>query len=201
MGGQLVSLRRPRGAPLILSRSPQVFPVMRTWGQRDAISQEELNQQVRDSVNFCLSPPRCMLTFGSSVGTSPGANLIPCPLQRLVDTDNMWDSTVPTRITFNTPGLYKLWANISWNYNSTAHMVISGFGWNGAGVWAIERRLVADTRSGSNNSNIATHQNLTGHFLFSQGDYVELYIQSTIALTVQPGQYNSTITARFEAHA
>lgn len=125
-----------------------------------------------------LDPPCCRVTRSTSwTINDAGNNVVPYETERF-DTDNMWSVAAPTRITFNTAGLYLItlgaeftgandytFTQIGVRLNSTTYIVVQGGQTNAitappelqcatiykaaAGEW-VDSTVYADNTAGSN---------------------------------------------------
>lgn len=86
------------------------------------------------------------------------------------DTDNMWSSGWPARLTINTPGKYLITGQIRWYANSTGYRKA----WirvNGSPALAVETVGAVSTASVTTDHSLATVTYLAA------GDYVELLVK------------------------
>jgi hypothetical protein len=88
------------------------------------------------------------------------------------DTDNMFDPMTPTRLTFNTPGVYLVTGAARWADNATGRRAV-GIVPNANGI----AFLAADTRDATASG--ASRQNVSTTARFQAGDFIELKVEQT----------------------
>lgn len=139
----------------------------RSWSTGETVTSTILNTHVRDNLNAIVSPPYAYIraTTATSVGGSAYVNI--SFNTEIVDTDSMYTSAAPTRLTIATAGLYMLAGGYS--LALTANNIASArFSLNGGLL----------THSGTSVICGATAQNavlsLTCFYRLSVGDYIEL---------------------------
>ena len=154
-------------------------PVMRTWTDGEVVTAAEMNSNVRDPINFLISPPRCLLT--TSAGATFSSNASPTVITQwdtpLVNTDGIWSSGNPQRMTANTPGLYEVqmylhfpWVTVSGNTSYQCGITL-----NAGGTWSGSAALVEATGLGSADQNLGTSVNCVVVQYLNKGDYLEFY--------------------------
>lgn len=177
---------------LALSKTRQLFPVQRTWSPGETPSQDELDANLRDALNFLLSPPRCSVTVTNSQVISTGGRPVAYTWDtEELDTDEMWSSSAPTRITFNTPGLYSVKARLRYAYKAAAvgTMYQLGVAKNAGGLWPLvgqPNRLMEDTRPASNNSSRSSSLWCYGLFQFAADEYIEFFTEQNSGADYNP---------------
>jgi hypothetical protein len=149
-------------------------PSQGTVAVGDKITASLWNDDVRDAVNFLISPPRVKVykTANQSIGTSGWACLTWDA--EAFDTDTMHSNvTANSRITFTTAGTYQIIYNVFWANNSTGlrnHTIEkNGNTSQGNGTPIIEPFAispVAATHSGASISVIAS---------FVAGDWIQAF--------------------------
>lgn len=123
------------------------------------------------------------LSSNIHIGTNPACKLYrntaiwnaTISLTKLFDTDNMYNSANPTRITIQTPGIYQIGTYVRGNYSNpggTYSTLISEIRQNGGSTI-----LVSDAKGPEDGINIYSSCQTIAQF--AQGDYIELYIQAT----------------------
>lgn len=177
-----------------LSRFRQLLPVQRTWARLDTVSGDELNQNVRDATNFLLSPPRAHVTMLNQDQTIQPYSQTGGTLQILQfdtvewDTDQMWDSSTPSRFYFNTPGLYKWRIYLHFGIPQTPGVFQAGIARLSGGLWPFNStgpgllgpKLYEDTRQGVQTNLAGTTCYLEGFYnSASQDDYIEAFAGCT----------------------
>jgi hypothetical protein len=139
----------------------------RSWVSGETVTSTILNTHVRDNLNAIVSPPYAYIraTTATSVGGSASANI--SFNTEIVDTDNLYTSASPTRLTIATAGLYMLAGGYSLALSAGA-LANARFRVNGGLL----------QHSGTSVICGATGQNatlsLTCFYRLSVGDYVEL---------------------------
>lgn len=176
-----------------LSLSQQLLPVQRTWAAGETPSEGELDLNIRDAINFLLSPPRVSLALGSppdiQVGP-PTVQVLPWDTE-YIDTDDMWDSSDPTKVHFNTPGLYVVRAYLRYPYIAPSGVTYQlGIGKNTGGQWSslqtAPSRIAEDTRPASKDVNRSTSLWVSTTYPFQAGDYIEAFTAQTTANSYAP---------------
>lgn len=149
-------------------------PSQGTVAVGDKITASLWNDDVRDAVNFLISPPRCKVykTANQSIANSAWACLT--WNAEAFDSDTMHDNTTSnSRITFTTAGTYQITYNALWANNSTGlrnHTIEkNGTTTQGSGTTIIEpfaMSPVAATHSGASISVMAS---------FVAGDWIQAF--------------------------
>lgn len=108
----------------------------------------------------------------------------------LYDTDTMWSSGAPTRVTFTTAGVYLVTMVVAWDNN----IVGDRFGQirkNGTDVLARESKDTGDR------SDLIVPHNITIEEQFAAADYVEVMVQQTsgAALLIRGESYSPYLSA------
>ena len=162
-------------------------PSQGTVAVGDKITASLWNDDVRDAVNFLISPPRVKVykTANQSIGYSTTAYSCLTWNAEAFDTDTMHDNaTANSRITFTTAGTYQITLNCLWAPVADATP--------GNRYHAIEKNGSTTFTSGSGTgTNIiepfavpnigATHQgaSITVNASFSAGDYIQAFVLQT----------------------
>lgn len=188
-----------------LSASKQVLPVQRTWAAGETPSEGELDLNIRDAVNFLLSPPRVSLACGSPQDIQVG----PPTFQvfgwdtEIIDTDEMWDSADPTKVHINTPGLYAVRAYLRYPYISPSGVSYGlALGRNTGGQWPSNNypnRLADDTRSASKDSGRMTSLWISILYPFQAGEYIEVFTAQTTGNSRTPDKLLNGFDVRWVA--
>lgn len=98
------------------------IPVPATWADGDRFYAETLNSRLYDPLHFLLFRRPMMRLYATSALTLPsGSFMIVAWQNEEIDTDNMFDSAQPTRITCKTAGIYKGWYGSSWYTSNTTN--------------------------------------------------------------------------------
>ena len=149
-------------------------PSQGTVAVGDKITASLWNDDVRDAVNFLISPPRCKVykTANQSIANSAWACLT--WNAEAFDSDTMHDNTTSnSRITFTTAGTYQITYNAMWANSATGlrnHTIEkNGTTTQGSGTTIIEPFAispVAATHSGASISVIAS---------FVAGDWIQAF--------------------------
>ena len=139
----------------------------RSWSAGETVTSTILNTHVRDNLNAIVSPPYAYIraTTATSVGGSAYANI--SFNTEVVDTDGLYTSASPTRLTIATAGLYMLAGGYSLALTAgtlaTAHFSVNG------GLLPHSGTSVICGATGQN-----AGLSLTCFYRLSVGDYVEL---------------------------
>lgn len=188
-----------------LSQSRQVLPVQRTWAAGETPSEGELDLNIRDAVNFLLSPPRVSLSCGSpqDIQVGPPAFQAFAWDTEIIDTDEMWDSADPTKVRINTPGLYAVRAYLRYPYLTPTGVSYGlGLGRNTGGQWPSNNypnRIADDTRSASKDAGRMTSLWITTLYPFQAGEYVEVFTAQTTTSSRTPDKQLNGFDVRWVA--
>ena len=183
-------------------------PNQLTWTTGVPATAPNLNSNVRDAINFLLSPPLVSVTTTSSLSWASSTNpaIITQWATATTNTDSNWAlSPNPSRLTANTPGLYEIWLYIHYGYvtYTATQMAHCGIALNNAaGAWLNNggaNRLAEDTRVLSNNASLGTSIDITIDQFLNAGDYVEAYTAQTSGAnaTIAAGQFNALFGMRW----
>ena len=193
-----------------LSRFKQYLPIQRTWQPQDTVSADELNQNVRDAVNFLLSPPRSHITMNNISQTvqavqQTGPGMTPITFDTLVlDSDNMWDANVPSRLNINTPGLYKYRLYVHWQPNNNNGCSFIGLARGSGGIWPdnanvsqiTSPKVSEDNQQWLKSATVGVSNFMEGYYQSTdQNDYLEAFLAHSINGQT-PILYNATFTMR-----
>jgi len=144
----------------------------RSWVAGETVTSTVMNTHVRDNLNAIVSPPYAYIraTTATSVGGSGYANI--SFNTEVFDTNGLYTSASPTRLTIATAGLYMLAGGYSLALTAgtlaTAHFSVNGGLLPHSGTSVI---------CGATAQNAAL--SLTCLYRLSVGDYVELASYST----------------------
>lgn len=144
-------------------------PVEITWVSGQVVTAAQLNSNVRDALNFLLSPPTCELLQTVAQSCANGSTTLLFD-NEYVDTDNMHNTvTNTTRITAQTPGRYQIAGATAFAANATG----TRGGWyliNGSAMGASEVIIPASASAGAQ-----TEVNMrTKSIYMNVGDYCEI---------------------------
>jgi hypothetical protein len=103
------------------------------------------------------------------------------------DTDSMWSATTPSRLTCKTPGVYSVIGEAIYDMPGTAN------GWTRI-VLNSGTALAAFTDTGAV-AGFACEHNLGCHWVAQKNDFIELWMTSSSANNIIPGQYNVYLAA------
>jgi len=176
-------------------------PSQGTVAVGDKITASLWNDDVRDAVNFLISPPRVKVykTANQSIANSAWACLT--WNAEAFDSDTMHDNaTSNSRITFTTAGTYEVTLNCMWA-NSTAgirnHSVEkNGTTTQGSGTTVIEPFATAPVGATYNGVNATVTAS------FAAGDYIQAFVFQSSGGALNLGGGNealSSFTARWVA--
>lgn len=152
-------------------------PSQGTAAVGDKITASLWNDDVRDAVNFLISPPRCKVykTANQSVATTTWTAVT--WNAETFDTDTMHDNTTNAqRITFTTAGTYQITLNVMWanNGSGTRYLNIEKNGTTyGSGtevVTSFATAPIGSTHNGINVNVMAT---------FAANDYIIAFVNQT----------------------
>lgn len=137
-----------------------------TWTTNQIVSAAQLNANLRDAINFIITPPLCILrqTVAQSIG-SAGATPILFDSED-IDRDNGHSTTTNTsRYTAQTAGYYHVDAIVAWASNTTgarwSFLSINGTAANGRVTMLAPSASLAETP-------------VSGTVFLNVGDYLEL---------------------------
>ena len=148
----------------------------RTWAASETVTAAIMNTHVRDNFNAIVSPPYAYVraTTATTVGGSAYANI--SFNTEVVDTDSMYTSASPTRLTIATSGLYLLTGGFSMNLTAgtiaTVHFTV-----NGTALAHTGNSFALDGGTSSAAKDIGL--SLTCFYQLTAGDYVQLSAYST----------------------
>ena len=150
-------------------------PSQGTVAVGDKVTASLWNDDVRDAVNFLISPPRVKVYKTANQSIANAAYACLTWNAEAFDTDTMHDNaTSNSRITFTTAGTYQVTLNCLWANNSTGlrnHTIEkNGTTTQGSGTTIIEPfaiQPVAATHSGASISVSAS---------FVAGDYIQAFV-------------------------
>lgn len=139
----------------------------------DLITAAIFNTDLVNNISFLANPPSC--NVHASVGAAP-ANDTETTLTFDVedhDTDNMHSTSVNTgRLTFNTPGVYVVTANLSWPTNGVGYRY-AAIRLNGS-VYVVE-----DSKTASSVAINVGHSLAWNGKIVTAGDYLEVRVRQT----------------------
>lgn len=170
-------------------------PAPRTWTVGELLTAAKMNTDVRDGLNFLLSPPRALLhkSTNQSVTSNTFASITWNSEQYDNDAAHS-DATNPSRYTAQTAGWFEFHALIQYEGTSSTGDRQAMFLKNGAG------NPIGMLVTRTNNSNSATCL-IMAWSLMSVGDYIEAqaWQNSGVAINVVPLFNNapSYMTARW----
>jgi len=178
-------------------------PSQGTVAVGDKITASLWNDDVRNAVNFLISPPRVKVykTANQSVANSTWAAV--AWTAETFDTDTMHDNTTNnTRITFTTAGTYQIVFNVFWAANTTGSRYVTieknGTTTQGSGTVLLDGLSVpASTASGT-----SFGQSITFIEEFAAADWINLFVFQTSggALNLSgTSAASTTVTARWIA--
>jgi hypothetical protein len=112
------------------------IPIPKTWAA-GLWSTAEMNVHMRDLLSWFLRPPMCIVRRDKSAQTLPDFGLDPIQWDSVViDSDGIFDTDDPTRLTAATPGYYLITLQVQWlqdsvNTDTRFHLL---YVFNAAGV-------------------------------------------------------------------
>lgn len=158
----------------------------KTWAQGEYPTAAQFNTNIRDASGFLFNPPACRVYNNAAINiaTSGVAQALTFNTERY-DTDSMHDVAVNTgRITFNTAGLYLVFATVEFAANATgfrqAYIRLNG----------VTPILVQTNQAPP--ATIGSQLNVAGVYKFAAADYVECIVQQGSG-----GALNVTSSANF----
>lgn len=123
---------------------------------------------VKAALDFLANPPACRLYHGTTQNVANGADTVMTFNSERFDTDAMHDAGSPTRITFNTAGLYVVGGWVSYASDTDFQFYRTQIRLNGATL--IGEQTASHTYAGS----IGADSLLTLIWKFAAADYIEL---------------------------
>lgn len=171
------------------------LPNPRTWTVAELLTASKLNLDLRDGLNFLLSPPLALLRKTTSQATSSGIHTPVTFDAEDLDRDGGHSNvTNPSRYTSQTAGYYQLSGNVSFAANGTGWRDIM-FQKNGTSTTRQSRNGTPAIPSGTAESAL----NLSGTMFLAVGDYVEIMAYQTSAgtLNVIASNADSRMEARW----
>lgn len=152
-----------------------IVPAPQTWvNGTSKVNATTLNLELRDALNFLLSPPRVWAYDSTVLSVANNVSTLMSWNAEVLDSDNMHNSgTNPSRITCNAAGLFHVDVGIAWTANGTGSR-ITHIRKNSAGSATGGTQLFDFTAMASPNT-----------FSFGSsfdvdlivGDYIEVFVQ------------------------
>lgn len=177
-------------------------PVTQIFLAGEKVTASKLTAATKTPLDFLMNPPRCSVAYKSSdiasdlIATST-ATLIPFGTEGW-DTDSMHSTTAnPSRVVFNTPGLYEISIFARFKVNATGYRQMN-LRLNSAGDPGLGSTLTTFAQAAGPTT--ATSISRTFDLLITNsGDYVELFLtQSSGAnLGIDSGERVTGIMARW----
>jgi len=144
----------------------------RSWTAGETVTSTILNTHVRDNLNAIASPPYAYVRASNSTTVGASDQVAISFNTEVADTDNMFSSGVPTRLTISTAGLYLITGG--WSLSLTAsHIAEATIGLNGGLLPHSSQAVIAGATT--YNASVST----TCFYRLSAGDYLELYAYTT----------------------
>ena len=182
-------------------------PVQRTWVTGEIVTAAEMNSNIRDSVNFLLTTPRCIL--GLSTLTTVSDSTTPTSIiwdTLYVNTDNM-SSPPSNRMYAKTAGRFEFEFYVHYNaFTTTISTVMCGIQYNNSTAWGSGTKLDEDVRqtTGANNGGIfGTSTSVRADTFMNAGDFVSFWTAQSGAgasLTISGGSpFNMSASGRWIA--
>jgi hypothetical protein len=160
-------------------------PVPRTWTTGEIITAAEMNTEIRDSVNFLLATPRCIIyrstdrICGSS--STPSAILFDT---EITDTDSMHSGS-NTYMVANTAGRYEFILYIHFpSFSSAPGTAQCGIALNSSGTWSATSRLNEDTRIMCQDTTLGTSLSIRAVQYMNVNDQAEFFAAQTCGSTL-----------------
>lgn len=151
------------------------LPNPRTWTVGELLTASKLNLDLRDGLNFLLSPPLAILRKNASQSTSNGVHAAITFEVEDIDRDGGHSTSVNTsRYTSQTAGYYHLAGEITFAANATGWRDIM-FQKNGSSTTRQSRNGTPAIPGGTADSAL----NLTGYMFLGVSDYVEILAYQT----------------------
>ncbi len=149
-------------------------PNQRTWTNTEIVDATMMNANVRDAVNFLLSPPAALLRQTTTQSIAAGSAV-------LFDTEDYDNdgghSTVSntSRYTAVTPGWYRVSGSVGWGANASTTTTR----WS---EWRVNGTAIAGSRiwlpQDNNASDLNLHPARVTRLYLNVGDFVELWAAS-----------------------
>jgi hypothetical protein len=169
-----------------------IIPNPRTWGATEQVTAAKLNADWRDSLNFLLTPPHCVLRksaaqfFSSSVAANITWDI------EDVDTDNGHNNAVNnTRYTAQTAGWYFYICTISWypmQDGGMREIVLMKNGNNALRQGRSDDFPEMDTTFGSSRNFEVSCSTTQGFVNLAVADYIEIQAFQDSGVTLETGQ-------------
>ena len=139
-------------------------------------------------------PPACRVfnNTGPSITTGGTEKVLTFTAERY-DTDGMWTPAAPSRITFNTRGLYAVTAQMIYSPNTAGDRIVS-VRLNGT-TWIVYETQRA--RTGAAGPHILE---CSTQYLFSAGDYVEMMVFQDSGATLTATAFQQTAPEMMAAY-
>jgi len=170
------------------------IPSYVTWVAGTVVTAAALNSQVRDPGNFYLARPYCNMFNNTGVACTNGtATLIPFDTE-IEDNDSMHSTvTNPSRMIFNTPGVYLIIPRLSFPSTGTGGRIIN-LRLNSAGSNAGGTSLLNTTGTPNASNAIGDPTHSWFYRAANVGDYMEFFAtqssggsQTTVTGTLATG--------------
>lgn len=155
-------------------------PSPATFTTGEVVTAAKLNTEIRDAVNFILNPPQVRLYLTANQSTASTTVTVLSGWTELRDSDAMYAAGSPTRITFNTSGVYQVSFGIRYANNTT--------GYRAALIRHNDTSDIHNVYHGPSPA-IGTTANSSFMHYFAAGDYITLAARqsSGVALDVLGG--------------
>ena len=170
-------------------------PVQRTWTTGEIVTAAEMNSNIRDSVNFLLSTPRCILMESTNVTVADTTT--PSKLfwdTEVVDTDTMHFPSAQSHMIANTAGRYEFELYLHYPvFTTNIHTVHCGIQQGTDTSWGSGTKLIEDVRQStgsSSNGFFGTSVSIRADSFLNANDYVTFWTGqagSGTSLTLQGG--------------
>lgn len=154
------------------------IPVYITFVAGTVLPAATLNSQIRDAGNFQLAKPYCNAYNSAGVAcTTNVLTLVPLDTE-LEDNDNMHSTgTNPSRIIFQTTGLFDIDAAADWPSNATGNrqltLRLNSGGTSGGGTFIAQRDATPNASGATSVYPVLSIK----YRAVNVGDYVELFIR------------------------
>lgn len=155
------------------------IPVYRTWTAGEIVTAAEMNSNIRDAGNFWLTRPYCYIYNNAGLPVVSGTSTLVPWDSEIEDNDGMHSTgTNPSRLIFQTTGVYLIMPALSWPAASPAASAngrnvmlrLNSGGSSGGGSLLISVGAAISSQSGSNTPTFAWTYRAA-----NIGDYIETF--------------------------
>lgn len=157
------------------------IPTVQVWSTGQFVTSSQMNAGVGNVLSWLMSTPRAIVYRNASVSWSSTANpFVVSWTTELVDTDTMWSNAHPSRLVFNTAGLFLVESAVHFSAITTG-AAQTGVALNSAGAWPAQgsTNRLQETTLPACTSSFGMSMSETFSYFFNAGDYVETFAAQT----------------------